>query len=140
MVATEEKTNDNQLPEGVKIPDEFGRIIEDFTNDIKITFPEYNGIIDRWWKTDPDNKEKKIISIFKHCMKIIPERFFDILYKNNGLERYPDFKLYKMIARCVHKHTPLAQLERPEFQNFIISKKLLKDVSIMNIDEIPSYI
>ena len=30
----------------------------------------------------------------------------NILYKKNGDERYPDFKLYKMIARTVHNHTP----------------------------------
>ena len=34
----------------------------------------------------------------------------NILYKKNGEERYPDFKLYKMIARTVHNHTPEAQL------------------------------
>ena len=37
----------------------------------------------------------------------------NILYKKNGDERYPDFKLYKMIARTVHKHTPQAQLAGP---------------------------
>lgn len=42
----------------------------------------------------------------------------NILYKSNGDERYPEFKLYKMIARSVHKHTPEAQLKRPEFAAF----------------------
>ena len=31
----------------------------------------------------------------------------NILYKNNGEERYPDFKLYKMIARKVNNHIPI---------------------------------
>ena len=35
----------------------------------------------------------------------------NILYKKNGSERYPEFKLYKMIARTVHKHTPQKQLD-----------------------------
>jgi hypothetical protein len=43
----------------------------------------------------------------------------NILYKKSGEERYEGFKLYKMIARKVHRHTPQAQLERPEFQSFI---------------------
>ena len=61
----------------------------------------------------------------------------NVLYKNNGIERYPDFKLYKMIARCVHNHTPNAQLERNEFKKFIVSKSNLpKDAIIMNIDEL----
>ncbi|NBO24807.1 MAG: hypothetical protein EBU93_06195, partial [Chlamydiae bacterium] len=34
----------------------------------------------------------------------------NVLYKKNGEERYPNFKLYKMIARTVHEHTPEAQL------------------------------
>lgn len=65
------------------------------------------------------------------------DNHINVLYKNNGIERYPDFKLYKMIARCVHNHTPHAQLERPEFKKFSISKSnLAKDISVMNIDEL----
>uniref|UniRef100_A0A6C0JHE0 Protein kinase domain-containing protein n=1 Tax=viral metagenome TaxID=1070528 RepID=A0A6C0JHE0_9ZZZZ len=50
----------------------------------------------------------------------LDDKGINLLYKNNGDERYPDFKLYKMIARHVHNHTPEAQLERPEFNKFII--------------------
>ena len=59
-----------------------------------------------------------------------------MLYKNNGIDRYPDFKLYKMIARCVHNHTPQAQLERPEFKAYT---KFKGDVpsDIIDIDKIP---
>lgn len=32
-----------------------------------------------------------------------------VLYKSNGQERYPDFKLYKMIARTVHHLVPAEQ-------------------------------
>ena len=41
----------------------------------------------------------------------------NILYKNNGEERYPDFKLYKMIVRTVHNHVPSEQLEIPLFSS-----------------------
>ena len=45
-----------------------------------------------------------------------------------------------MIARCVHKHTPNAQLERPEFNKFCISKNSMpKGEYVINIDELPSY-
>ena len=61
----------------------------------------------------------------------------NILYKNNGVERYPDFKLYKMIARYVHNHTPLAQLERPEFKKYIVQKNTIpKDSILLNIEEL----
>jgi len=63
----------------------------------------------------------------------------NVMYKKNGMERYPDFKLYKMIARCVHNHTPEAQL--PFFSKFVVSKKkILKKKKIFNIDSLQSYV
>jgi hypothetical protein len=47
----------------------------------------------------------------------------NILYKKNGDERYPNFKLYKMIARTVHKKTPTDQLDKPLFSAFLIKKE-----------------
>jgi hypothetical protein len=67
----------------------------------------------------------------------------NILYKNNGQERYPDFKLYKMIARCVHKHTPHAQLEKKEFSKFLMGKNSIAKLDknqVINIDSIPCFI
>tara|TARA_B100000902_G_C27319407_1_gene923363 strand:+ start:395 stop:2173 length:1779 start_codon:yes stop_codon:yes gene_type:complete len=61
----------------------------------------------------------------------------NILYKKNGEERYPDFKLYKMIARTVHNHTPEKQLERGIFYKYQTAKKKIKKKPIMNIDELP---
>lgn len=70
----------------------------------------------------------------------IDDNGINVLYKNNGVERYPDFKLYKMIARYVHKHTPIAQLERKEFCKFMIpNKNIPKSEPIINIDELPCY-
>ena len=64
----------------------------------------------------------------------------NILYKTNGEERYPDFKLYKMIARSVHKHTPQAQLLKPMFVDYEVPKKKIKTTNrIMNIDKLPCY-
>ena len=71
-------------------PDEFYKIINDFTSDILLTFPEYSGIVSKWWKetSDNDEQQKQTQFVFKHCTKIFPERFFDILYKN--AEMYDD--------------------------------------------------
>lgn len=64
----------------------------------------------------------------------------NILYKTNGEERYPDFKLYKMIARNVHNHTPHSQLSKPIFASYEFPKKQVKPKhKIINIDKIPSY-
>jgi hypothetical protein len=61
----------------------------------------------------------------------------NVLYKKNGEERYPNFKLYKMIARTVHKHTPELQLEFPFFKQFL-TKKVCENV-MMDLDKIPEY-
>jgi hypothetical protein len=77
--------------EDLNCPDEFYKIINDFTSDILITFPEYSGIVSRWWKVkntdaiseeDENQRKSETLSVFRHCVKAFPERFFDILYKN----------------------------------------------------------
>ena len=69
----------------------------------------------------------------------LDDKGINMLYKGNGVDRYPDFKLYKMIARCVHNHTPQAQLERPEFKSYSSFKgEVPKDV--IDIDNISCYI
>jgi hypothetical protein len=84
----------------------------------------------------------KSLSESDPVVKLIVEWCLDdnginVLYKNNGSERYPDFKLYKMIARCVHNHMPVAQLDRPEFKKYIIEKNAIpKNTSHINIDEL----
>jgi len=60
----------------------------------------------------------------------------NVVYKKNGEERYPGFKLYKMIARTVHQHVPLMQLRRPLFQGFIIKKKQLKNRTHLDLNAI----
>jgi hypothetical protein len=69
----------------------------------------------------------------------LDDKRINMLYKNNGADRYPDFKLYKMIARCVHKHTPQAQLDRPEFKSFEYTKKDIPS-EVIDIDSFPSYV
>jgi hypothetical protein len=76
--------------------------------------------------------------IFEWCLD---DKGINMLYKNNGVERYPDFKLYKMIARCVHNHTPQAQLERPEFDAFSKFNGEIKNMDeVINLDKISCYI
>ena len=66
----------------------------------------------------------------------LDDKGINVLYKNNGQDRYPDFKLYKMIARCVHNHTPQAQLERPEFKAYANFKGTVPN-DVIDIDKIP---
>ena len=75
--------------------------------------------------------------IFEWCLD---DKGINMLYKNNGAERYPEFKLYKMISRCVHNHTPQAQLMRKEFKAYSVFNETIKNSSdILNIDKIPCH-
>ena len=85
----------------ISVPEEFVKILKDFVGDLRITFPEYNLLIDKWWKNkehfshieDEDERdkahqksEKKSFAIlFDFCKKKLPPRFFDILYQNDEM-------------------------------------------------------
>jgi hypothetical protein len=83
---------------------------------------------------------KKLKSPIKKLMIewVFDDKNKNILYKNDGSERYPDFKLYKMIARSVHKHTPQNVLKKPLFEKYQIAKKKINNPeAIFNIDDLP---
>lgn len=86
-------------------------------------------IYDFIMKTDDDNEldnedEDELDELQKTiCRWCLDDNNKNILYKKNGEERYPEFKLYKMIARSVHNHTPEAQLNFPFFSQFLIDTK-----------------
>ena len=94
---------------------------------------------------DDDNED--IDKIKSPILKIIAgwckdDKGRNIMYKTNGEERYPDFKLYKMIARTVTNHIPSKVIDNPYFDRFIANKKkikLNKNQTIMDIDAIPNY-
>jgi hypothetical protein len=66
----------------------------------------------------------------------------NILYKQSGIDRYPDFKLYKMIARTVHNKVPSQQLlKHAVFTQYEIPQKnVKKSMNVLDIDIIPSYV
>ena len=84
-----------------------------------------------------DEPKSKIVQIMLNWVK--DDKGRNILYKKNGDERYPDFKLYKMIARSVNKHVPVNVLNNSYFDKFIVTKKELKKKKIIDIDAIPCY-
>jgi hypothetical protein len=70
---------------------------------------------------DIDDLDKfKKIPIYNMIISwIYDDNGINILYKRNGEERYPDFKLYKMISRIVHNHIPEKQFEHVCFKKYI---------------------
>lgn len=93
----------------------------------------FDYVIDDLKKIDLNNPVQRIINEWTQDDKGV-----NLLYKNNGVERYPDFKLYKMIARYVHNHTPQEQLERKEFKVFEFKGEIKGEC--IDIDKIPVYI
>lgn len=75
------------------------------------------------------------------------DRGKNILYKaSTGDERYPGFKLYKMIARTVHNASPEQEMSQSLIKQYILTAKKLKKKSIVNakrvimdIDTLPCY-
>ena len=49
----------------------------------------------------------------------LDDKGINMLYKNNGQDRYPDFKLYKMIARTVNNLVPRDQLKQSIFKKYV---------------------
>jgi len=74
-----EKTNHK-----IQIPDNFASIISDFSNDLSLTFPEYEHLWERW-KVAENIPVSMIRTLYYHCMDVYPERFFDILYQNDEI-------------------------------------------------------
>lgn len=83
------------------MPEEFAKVIKDFVNDMKTTFPEYNPLIEKWWKgpekfahiQDAVEREAAMKKgqeassqfLFKYCLKKYPPRFFDILNQTEDI-------------------------------------------------------
>ena len=67
----------------------------------------------------------------------------NILYTSEGDERYPEFKLYKMISRTVNNVLPEKEIQKEIFKKYIVNKKSIKNnlrdknVLLLDVDEIP---
>jgi len=82
-------------------------------------------------------KKNKIAALIYSWL--LDDKGRNILYKNDGDERYPEFKLYKMIARSIHNAIPEHQISNELFKKYIVSKKSInKKTKILNLDLIPN--
>jgi hypothetical protein len=84
-----------------------------------------------------DEQDDPIASLISEWCK--DDKGRNMLYKTNGEERYPEFKLYKMIARTVHNHVPSKVINHWLFKKLIVNKKKVKKSKYMNIDTLPVY-
>ena len=75
-----------------QIPDEFKKVIFEFLSDISNTFPEYKSTLSLFLdsngvniSTSESDTQKVVQILYEYCSKVYPERFFDILYKNDKI-------------------------------------------------------
>jgi hypothetical protein len=87
--------------ESDSVPEEFTKVIKDFVGDLRITFPEYEPLINKWWKAkssfdsiEDEEERLKVLNLsettstkllFTFCKKKLPPRFFDILYQSDEM-------------------------------------------------------
>jgi hypothetical protein len=64
------------------MPEKFPSIMMDFVEDLNHTFPEYKSL---WWIYSKDTTPEGWVDLYHYCLKVYPERFFDILYQNDEL-------------------------------------------------------
>lgn len=68
------------------LPEDFPKLIYDLINDILFTFPEYKENLDEnLLKIKEEQDKESIKNIYEYFKKVLPERFFDILYKNEDM-------------------------------------------------------
>ena len=67
------------------IPDEFKKVIFDFVGDISNTFPEYKETLGSFLEGSTNDSVNVVSILYEYCSKVYPERFFDILYKNDKI-------------------------------------------------------
>jgi len=99
--------------ETINIVPEFYTIIDDFVKDIQITFPEYIPVVEKWWNSnaDPVQKDEQCKFVFRHCLKVIPLKLFDILQKNaklfeeNDTEFLPNIFFKDLWNSCISENT-----------------------------------
>lgn len=103
-------------------PEGLYSIINDFVKDILTTFPEYSSLIKKFWEIDYDDcflniedeekrktmvvedKKDKLLYIYNHCKRVLPERFFDILYQNADIFSETSDINTEFLPRIVFKH------------------------------------
>jgi len=86
---------------------------------------------------DEKNMDDFQRTIYRWCMD---DNKKNVLYKKNGDDRYPNFKLYKMISRTVHEHTPENQLKIPYFKQFQLKSKGDINDLVVDLDALPCYV
>jgi hypothetical protein len=104
----------------------------------------YDFIIDDDDEENPKKMDAFQQTIFRWCHD---DNGKNVLYKSDGSERYPNFSLYKMLSRTVHKHVPKTEIRKNRvFSQYCVKPEQVKSVvksmkkeMFINVDRIPCY-
>lgn len=78
-------SDETKIPE-TEIPEEFVKVIYDLINDILFTFPEFKENLNLDLHNIKETRdEESVQAVYEHIKLVFPERFFDILYKNEEI-------------------------------------------------------
>jgi hypothetical protein len=77
-----------------------------------------------------NKKDKNLVNLIKTWCT--DDKGKNILYKSTGEERYPEFKLYKMISRTVHHCVPIEQLKNHLFSQYIVESDMAENTININ--------
>lgn len=78
-------SDETKIPE-TEIPEEFVKVIYDLINDILFTFPEFKENLNLDLHNIKETRdEESVQAVYDHIKQVFPERFFDILYKNEEM-------------------------------------------------------
>lgn len=69
--------------------EKFEKIIADFVKDLLRSFPEFKEVVSSYFKDD----QLQIETLYNHCKKNYPQKFFDILYKKDTLITELNFEI-----------------------------------------------
>lgn len=68
------------------VPEEFTKVLHDLMTDILGTFPEYKNNLDAdLFNILETRDDDSVYNIYEYIKTVVPERFFDILYKNEEI-------------------------------------------------------
>jgi hypothetical protein len=66
-----------------KYSENFRSVVQDFTKDLTLTFPEYSYLWNKW--SQPETPEHEWKFLYDYCIQVYPARFFDILYQTKEI-------------------------------------------------------
>jgi hypothetical protein len=100
-ITTTQKKENKMNTNTTTVPEEFAKVVKNFVRDIKLSFPEFRHLVNKWWKDESnfeyitDEADRKVAMersentslkiVYDFVKKKYPPRFMDIVYQNDAI-------------------------------------------------------